>query len=69
MDNFQRIRKATLDARARTGDKRIGVNVGDGIYAVILAIPPAAGRGKYVIDYQWAGRSADEAIKFLETMQ
>lgn len=69
MATFSELRQATLDARERKQDAAIGVQVHQGLYDVVRAIPPASGRGAYTIDCLSAGLTADGAVKFLEAMQ
>jgi hypothetical protein len=68
MATFTELRQATLAARERTQDPTFGVQVHQGLYDVVRAIPPASGRGKYVIDYQRAGLTADGALSFLNAL-
>jgi hypothetical protein len=71
MATFSELRQATLAARERKQDPAISVQVHQGLYDVVRAIPPASGRGKYTIDYlrNGAGLTADGAVKFLGAMQ
>lgn len=69
MANFSELRQATLAARERTQDLTFGLEVSAGLYAVVRAIPPASGRGKYVIDYQCAGLTSEEAKAYLDNLR
>jgi hypothetical protein len=69
MATFSELRQATLAARERTQDATFGVEVSAGVYAIVRAIPPATGRGKYVIDYQSAGLTSDEAVSYLDALR
>lgn len=68
MATFSELRQATLAARERTQDQTFGVEVSAGLYAIVRAIPPANGRGKYVIDYQSAGLTSDQAKAYLDKL-
>lgn len=68
MATFSELRQATLAARERTQDPTFGVEVSAGLYAIVRAIPPTGRGSKYVIDYQSAGLSSDQAKAYLDKL-
>jgi hypothetical protein len=68
MATFSELRTATLAARERTQDPTFSLQVCQGTYDVVRAIPPATGRGKYTIDYQSAALNSDEALEYLNAL-
>jgi hypothetical protein len=69
MNTLIQLQKATLEARARTGDKHIATQAEAGLIDVVRSVPPASGKGKYAVTVLSAGLTAVQAVAYLGAMK
>lgn len=69
MNTLLQLQAATLAARANTGDSHIGTQVARGLIDVVRAVPPASGRGSYVVTVLRGGMTPAQAVEHLEAMK